>query len=213
MTEHSTNIDPKKDVKVREISVGNGKITYIDIFPAIQKWIDKGISATTLYSILSHALDDYNTGTITSNHKSFKDIKAVFSSMNATGLTNTTSKSFLIPTDFEFDRVEIKAGLTTLDLSNVTIMKVSDYNLGNAYAHDLSVHDGNGQYTNTYFNTESSPVNLIFKPSATVNVSSADKIINIRNVSAISLFDDRIFHLSIRDPSVYINGVTRFDQF
>ena len=207
------NNQTNMNMTIREINLGSGKITYIDVFPVIQEWVNQRIPTTTFFSTLSGVLDGWNIHKISEDHKSFKDIKAIFSSFNSTGLVNLHSNSFLIPSNFRFDRVEIESGLTTHSLRNVTILSINDYLMGNLLTDGLSVHDGEGLYSNAYFNAKKTPLTISFDPSARLSVLSSGKTMTFSTVHSISFQDDRIFHMTVREPSISVQGVTNFEKF
>lgn len=200
-------------IPITEMTIGNGKVTYIDIFPSIREWIQKKISANDLYSILTKVMDGQNIDRLSVSPISFKNIQAIFGSLFATGLINIHSNSFLLPSNFEFDRVELTSGPKNIKLQNVSVLSIDEYKDGRISTDTLSIHDGEGLYTNTYFTSKNKATTLNLVPGGTVNILSAGMSRVFKNVSSISFFDSRVYHLSVRNPTISILGVSEFDKF
>lgn len=216
----------KSSFSSKEIKIGEGKITYINIYPILSSFFENNSLGVKTYEQLgkiSKMLDLSPVGSAVN----FKDISAMF--RNFTGkakLIEVNTSAVIFPRNELIESMTITAGHRNVVVKNVDEFTVNDSHLNSVSLHSndstILIGDGTGIYTRLVFSNDnikdknkslSNLLHLYLVNNANVKVSQNEKVSYFANVSDIQVNTNKPVDLLARQPKITVNeGNMTFEE-
>ena len=210
---------------IQEIDIGEGKITYIDIYPSLSRFFENRSSGSDTYQTLGKVSKVMNLKP-TSSVFNFDEISAVVRNFTGSGNNiEVETKSAIFPNEIQLANMKIRTGKKSFDVTNVTQFSIRDYDhvlvASNEATSKISMVRGTGLYAvlilsnaidlqsinNSSSHPQSFTISLVNNGTLSVSSpSSPQKTHLFDNVSTISFISNNPLEMIVRQPIVRINN-------
>ncbi len=204
-----------------DATLGQGKITYINIYPIVSNYFQNKTSAVMAYASLgemSRMILIKSKDPMPTNVKHiFEDHVATFREMNSTGNSKIITSSVIFPKEVELMRVST-INNQSISLANISNLHIEGYRSAilSSYHNrdDIILADGEGLYANLTFSKNNNDpfLNLSFSDNkdartATVAATSNDgKPIRLAGVHSMDIISKEPITVYVRQPLLTINN-------
>ncbi|MGB7956706.1 MAG: hypothetical protein WCF23_22265, partial [Candidatus Nitrosopolaris sp.] len=220
----------KTSVFATEANVGQGKITYINIYPILSNHFNNKKQATEAYMMLGKIAKILDLSPHDSPPLNFKNIPAIFRGMTGSGNIDVHTSSVVYPSYTSLNEMRITTSdhKNIVSLANITDLNIDGYrdiDLHLDHNNNISLTNGKGLYSDLVLKSNNtSAINFILadnygnpktttRSDPTISGISGSKPFHFDNVSNIKIINKDPVHVYVRQPNISINkGNATFNE-
>jgi hypothetical protein len=213
--------DAKLPLKISKTNIGNGSITYIDIYPLLSNLQKGKISTIDFSSVLGNISEILPSEKLDSKPINLKDL-SIMRELDGDGniRINTSSLLFL---DNKIDSIKVNQSSNngSSEISNITQLSVLNYTstLINAPTNHFSISDGNGLYSkilleqkNTTDDSNPYSTKYSFDTPTILEGISNGKAFTIFNVTAFEILQQPVLLYAFQ-PQIEAHGISTIKEY
>ena len=190
-------------ILVMEKHVGNGKITFVNVYPFISDFHEGNIKGNDVYKILISLFGSLDLDKITSQPITSKKIPLIFRNLDGSGNVRINTNSMLFPSDIRLTNLELMNNNKIIKIKNVTELAIEDYDRVVIQSKNVSLINGNGLYSKIILDNS---IHLEFIKNAIVSLSDDKQSLHFEKVSNIMISNKGPINVIVRQPTIHIDG-------